>query len=267
MYVPHKSSTALDTGDQRQMSYGDGTRVLCNLFKDSVTAGGLLAEKQLVGAAPSDDLQEQNKRKKSNGLLGLGFAKNTLNLVETLKAQGRVKHASLLLIGPRNDPKLAAKIDKEAIMQPRGYFVIGSVDTRFYTGGISWCPQLSPDRWVVKLDAVIINGTTAFTDQRALIDTGNSYITVSPETFQRVQRFIPGSLTDPRRGLTFAFPQNALQSIEFVFGSRTFHLNRQDFVIGNWQVRGKSGYLSSIQRSPEWPENFEDTWIMVCFAA
>ena len=120
MYTPAKSSTAKNLESQRQMSYGDGARILCQLFNDSVSAGGLVAEQQLLGAAPEEDIRDENRSKKSNGLLGLGFAKNTLNLVETLKAQGRVKHASLSLIGPRNDPKLASKIDKNIIMQPRG---------------------------------------------------------------------------------------------------------------------------------------------------
>ena len=264
MYTPSKSTTAKDLQSQRQMSYGDGARVLCQLFKDSVNAGGLLAEQQLLGAAPEENIRDENRSKKANGLLGLGFAKNTLNLVETLKAQGRVKHASLSLIGPRNDPKLAAKIDKNLIMQPRGYFVIGSVDPKFYTGEIAWCPQLSPDRWIVRLDAVVINGVTAFTNQRALIDTGNAYITVSPPIFTKAQTFIPGSRQDPKKGLRFAFPQDSLRSIDFVFGGRSLHLNRQDFVIGNWSVgSGKSGYLSSIQRSPEWPDGFDDLWVRV----
>lgn len=50
-------------------------------------------------------------------------------------------------------------------MQPGGYFVIESVDPKFYTGEIAWCPrcpQLSQDRRIVKLDAVIINGVIAF---------------------------------------------------------------------------------------------------------
>lgn len=264
MYKPNNSRTAKDLQSRRSMSYGDGARILCQLFNDSVIAGGMLAEQQLLGAAPEEDIKDENRSKKANGLLGLGFAKNTLNLVETLKAQRRVKHASLSLIGPRNDPKLAAKIDKETIMQPRGYFVIGSVNPKFYTGEIAWCPQLSPDRWIVKLDAVIINGVTAFTDQRALIDTGNAYITVSPQIFTKVQTFIPGSRQDPKRGLRFAFPKDALKNIEFVFDGRHLCLNRQDFVVGNWTVgSGKTGYLSSIQRSLVFPDGFEDLWVMV----
>lgn len=150
-------------------------------------------------------------------------------------------------------------------MQPRGYFVIGTVDLRFYPGEIALCPQLSPDRWIVKLDAVVINGVKPFVDQRALIDTGNAYITVSPQVFTKVQTSIPGSRQDPKRGLIFAFPQDSLQGVEFVFGGRGLHLNRQDFVLGNWiVVSGNTGLLSSIQRSREWPGGFVDLWVRVC---
>lgn len=94
VYTPAKSFTAKDLQRQRQISYGDGARILCQLFNDSVSAGGLIAEQQLLGAAPEENIRNENRSKRANGLLGLGFAKNTLNLVETLKVQGRVKHAS-----------------------------------------------------------------------------------------------------------------------------------------------------------------------------
>ena len=265
MYVPALLSTTKAHNTQRSISYGDGARVDCSLYSDHVRAGGLLAEEQLLGAAPAHEIRDATKSNKSNGLPGLEFAKkNTLNLVETLKVQKRVKHASLSLIGPRNDPKLAAKIDGEAIVQPRGYFVIGSVDPKFYSGEIAWCPELAMDRWIVKLDAVKINGKTIFEDQRALIDTGNSYITVSPKTFTLVRQSIPGSIVDPNRGLTFAFPKESISSVEFVLGGRSLKLNPQDFSLGNWTISSNSSYLSSIQKSPLFPSGYDNMWVLVC---
>lgn len=95
-----KTATARDLQSSRTMSYGDGA------------SSGLLSEDQSLGDVPEEDIRDENRSKKANGLLGLGFPKNTLDLVGTLKVQKRVKHASLSLNGARNDPKIAVKINE-----------------------------------------------------------------------------------------------------------------------------------------------------------
>jgi Eukaryotic aspartyl protease len=167
-YSPARSLTAKNLMEQASSTYGDGSRVAVNLVRDYVRAGRLLAEQQVVGAAPSASIVDTFKSSKSNGLLGLGFplegSTARRNFVQTLYDEQRVKHASFAIIGPRNDPKLAAQIDKKAVLLPRGVFVVGSVDPKYYTGSIAWCPQqLVTDRLIVALDEIKINGQTAFT--------------------------------------------------------------------------------------------------------
>ena len=190
-YRPFKSLGAVDQAMTDQAKYGDGDTVKVLLYKDRVGVGKMDIGDVLVGAAPSSALKREFALSKANGILGLGFPTDPANywrrnIVQTLYDLKKVNHPSFALIGPRNDPKLAAKIDKDTVMQPRGTFVIGSVDPAYYTGSIAWCPQIvSSNRWIVKLDKITVNGQTVFEDQLALIDTGTAYMIASPNNFDK----------------------------------------------------------------------------------
>ncbi|KAI9791552.1 MAG: hypothetical protein M1833_001508 [Piccolia ochrophora] len=264
-YYPRKSRTAEDLEQMEKCSYGDGSSVAANLFRDNVGMGSLVAERLIVGAASSSDIKDEFKSDKSNGILGLGFdPQDRRNLVQTLYDQGQVKHASFSLVGPRNDPKLAKEIDRRAILQPRGTFVLGSLDRKFYTGEIAWCPQaksVSRDRWIVALDRVVINGKQAFEGQYALVDTGTAAIVTSNKVFNRVQSLIPGSQSMPGQGQKmFSFPTESLSSVEFVFNGRSFALQKQDFGLGDLKDN-RNRRCSSIMTLDEYPFP-DDLWII-----
>ena len=196
-YEPSTSIAATDLGREDKAKYGDGDLVEVYLWQDQVTVGKKIISKAIVGAAPTRGVKMKFQMSKANGLLGLGLPTDPANagrknLVQKMYEQGMVMHPSFALIGPRVDPKLAEKIDnKSVIMQPRGIFVIGSVDPAYYTESIAWCPQiLATNRWVVRPDKILINGQLAFENQLALIDTGTAYIVASPFNFDETQKFI-----------------------------------------------------------------------------
>jgi len=257
---------------------------VASLFADEVTAGMLTAEAQTLGAAAIHNIKDAFRSKSSNGLLGLGFLLLTAdtnadavldNIVLTLHKNRRLKYASMSIIGPRNDPKLAAQIDKNAIMQPRGWFVIGSVDPKFYSGSISWCPQIVPDRWIVALDQVLINGEVVLENQRALIDTGTPYMVASPSNYEKVISKIMGaSKWSQKQGLYFTYPKPNLEKVSFVFSGRTFNLFPQDFSLGGIKLfqkrkdstaepaeKDQPRLVSSIVRLASWQFD-EDLWII-----
>ena len=266
-YQPARSIAAIDQVRSDQAKYGDGDLVTVALYKDSVTVGKMSIPSALIGAAPTSGIKTGFQMSKANGILGLGFPTDPANagrrnLVQTLYDMGLVRHASFALIGPRVDPKLAEKIDKKVIMQPRGTFVIGSVDPAYYTGSIAWCPQIvATNRWIVKLDKVIINGKVAFENQRALIDTGTAYIVASPSNYDKAQTFINGAAPiEQKKGLMFSFPSESLKSVGFVFGGREIRLQPQDFGLGG--VKTQSNRMcSSIVKLPSWDFD-ENLWVI-----
>ena len=266
-YEPDKSTNAVNLLKNDRAKYGDGDVVDVWLYNDTVTVGKLTVPGVLLGAAPSSGIKTSFQMSKANGILGLGFPTDPgnagrKNLVQSLYDLGLVKHASFALIGPRVDPKLAEKIDKQTIMQPRGTFVIGSVDPAYYTGQIAWCPQIvSTNRWIVKLDKITINGKVAFENQQALIDTGTAYIVASPENFKKTQTFISGSAAlASKGGNMFSFPSESLKTVGFTFGNREISLQPQDFGLGG--IKNKAGSMcSSIVKLSDW-DFPSDLWII-----
>lgn len=266
VYRPPRS---LSQNRHMKVSYADGASLIASLYTDTVGIGSLTATSQTVGAAAMHDIRDDFRSSKSTGIMGLGdFGRK--NVVLTLKSQGKMKHASIALIGPRNDPKLADKIDREKTLQPRGHLVVGSVERSFYTGEIAWCPIAylgSQEMWLVKLDEVRINGKTVAKNQRALIDTGTAYIVVSQPTFATVKAAIPGAEDIKGEQISmFSFPEANLRSVEFFFGGRSMELRRQDFGLGQVTV-GDNRMCSSIVQIPgvEGKEVFagrEQMWII-----
>jgi cathepsin D len=276
MYDPQKSETVkypqeLLPSKRHSFRYGDGDTLEFYLLQDRIGIGNLIADLQSLGAVPPDGMKPSFRKSKAEGILGLGYpALSTelpeyTNLVLTLAKERMLKYASFSLIGPRNDPKLAAEIDKNKITQPRGSFVVGAVEKSFYQGEIAWCKSLMTERsqWIVKLDQVLINNVVVFENQLALIDTNTAYIVTSHENYRTVKEEIPGS--EPILGdRMFKYPPSSLQSISFVFGGRDaprkFRLNRQDFSLGREDHGGKA--CSSIVRTQgNWGfgENF---WVL-----
>ena len=115
-YAPSRSLSAQDLRSTSSSSYGDGSSVEVLLFNDAVRVGTLTAERHTIGAAPASGIRDAFKTSKANGILGLGFGlvegdeqiEASRNLVQKLYDLKKLKHASFAIIGPRNNPKLAA---------------------------------------------------------------------------------------------------------------------------------------------------------------
>jgi cathepsin D len=269
VYRPSESTTSKDLHTTTSVTYGDGTSLMASLFTDTITIGGLVAHQQLLGAASTASIRSTFLGGKSNGLLGLSLTAANKNLVQNLKAQGVIKYASIAVVGPRNDPKLAREIDRKRTLLPRGQLVVGAVDRRFYTGEIAWCPIVSGERWVVKLDEVRINGRVVFKDQLALIDTGTAYIVTSPTAYAKVKDTIPGTedIRGRKESRMFSFPEASLRSVEFVFGGRSMELKKQDFGLGGIRDVKTTRMASSIvslpgERGVEVFSGMETMWII-----
>lgn len=268
MYRPFASTTSTATGEAQTVNYMDKARVNTTLYQDTVRVGKLTGTNQIVGAAPLRNLASVMKGSKANGMIGLGFPDaqhaDRKNLVQSLQSSRQLKYASFSLIGPRVNPADAIVIDKKKIMQPRGHLVIGSVDRSFYTGEIAWCPVVAEasNRWLVTLDEVRINGVTKLTGQKALIDTGTSWLLVSQKKMLQVSETIAGAMLVPDKPF-FGYPEASLQKVSFVFGGREFQLGSSDFGLGLHRlIDGKDLLVSSICTITDpWPLD-DDVWIV-----
>lgn len=265
-YSPESSTTSKSINKDQEVNYGDGSGVRASIFTDNVGVGNLMATGQEIGAVKSSDLSNDAIKGKSNGLIGLGFAREeTTGFIETLQREGVIRYASISLVGPRNDPQNAAKIDKTQIMEPRGELIIGSVAEKYYTGEIAWCQQIPKfdqavlDRWIVKLEAVLLNGVeiTELQDQYALIDTGTSYIVTSPLNMTTFRHKVGHGARPTSKQYMWAYPKSLISSISFKLGGRVIELHPSDFSLGDLDpdLSGVVRTLSSICTLPDnkWP--------------
>ena len=267
MYRPDASQTSSELDWERGVTtYGDGSSVKVSFYTDTVMASVFSAKEQTLGAAVPADLNMRSKLSKSNGLIGLGFGlvgsgiPAHSNFVQTLHNEGMIRYASYAIVGPRNDPEEAARIDEQGIQQPRGTCVIGALETKFYTGEIEWCPCVEEQRWVIKLDEVKVNGKVLFRNQSALIDTGTALIRVSPHIFNEFKASVAGSNSHSDRNL-FTYPEDSIRSISFVFGAREFSLTETDLTLGRVHYTPNNRRVSSICRTSTWKGPW-NLWIL-----
>lgn len=269
-YDPASSRTAKDSRTKKNVNYGDGDSVEASIYSDNVLINKLLANDQQIGAVRSAILSKQATEAKSNGLIGLGFPSDHTNLVQTLQNDGVIRYASISLVGPRNDPSKAKEIDTKHVMEPRGYLIIGSVHDKYYTGQLAWCPQVPniggmdlSNRWIVELDAVLLNGVRVVEKQYALIDTGTAYILTSTSTFTTFRHAIKGAR--PTKDYMFGYLKGTIQNVSFVLGGRQIDLHPEDISLGDLKVPSdaRSWSLSSICTLPKEQWIFPDNlWVL-----
>ncbi|KAK5944855.1 hypothetical protein PMZ80_002057 [Knufia obscura] len=279
-YIPEHSTTSKNLGKSIDVLYADQSSVTAAVYADEITAGKLTADSQTFGAASTTNIRDAFRKKSSNGIMGLALPVkqdpnlvgiDLSNLVLNLYQSRRVKYASMSIVGPRNNPKNAERIDKERQMQPRGYFIVGSVDPKFYTGHISWLPRQDVNRWIIELNEVIVNDQVVLRNQRALIDTGTAFMLANAEAYKTIMR----SIADARsfKPGYFSYPESSLTSIGFKFGERTILLRQSDFSLGQKKypmnatgapdTSQPARYVSSIIRQDSWPEDFgNDLWVL-----
>ena len=285
-YVPPKSGTAhIADADNEVISYGDGRIVKMRLYNDLVNIAGVIANDQAVGAVATKDMGSSLRQNRANGLLGLGttltgsMEAKYRNLAQTLFSEGKIKFPSFSFVGPRNDPAAARRaIDQKTWQQPRGELVVGALPADVQDEkGIVWCPLSGdpPQRWLVKLNSVIINGdedNPICEDQFALVDSGTSYIITHPDRFAEVQKRLGGkvmTLGDKYEDRFIAFPEQNLKSIQFNFGrqdeddpgknlARSFPLGNDDLNLGRDQDNLCISSITTFAGFP-FPDNY---WIL-----
>ncbi|CEJ55975.1 hypothetical protein PMG11_02202 [Penicillium brasilianum] len=240
-----------------KLSYGSGSQVELKMHTAPITLGNLSVE-QMFGAVPFRRLSPTMP----SGILGLGFSvpdsplPHHVNLVLQMHKAGLVKHASFAMIGPRSEPASNPLVRREGERTHRGWFVLGALDDKYHRG-ITWCPIQTQNgehrKWVVPLRKVIVNGIVVCENQRALLDTGCTYLLTGVKNMAALAEAMRGTRT--LRGVEYT--PGALRSVEFVFGNNdednkeaSFGLNPENLTLGCGVED------TTMQRSPF--ESFKD---------
>lgn len=128
IYTPSKSSSATKlSGASWQISYGDGSSSSGDVYKDTVTIGGLTVKNQAVEAAQKVS-SSFTSESLTDGLVGLAFS--SINTVSPTQQNTFFDNAKSAL----DKPLFTADLKHQAA----GKYNFGYIDTTAYTGSISY---------------------------------------------------------------------------------------------------------------------------------
>ncbi|KAH8100357.1 aspartic peptidase domain-containing protein, partial [Cristinia sonorae] len=226
-YSPLLSTTSKDRKKSFKLEYQDGSTVSGKQYSDTVSAGGLTATGQALGAAStySDSLATQ--RFTPDGLLGMGYQVisqyNSPPFFQTLVAQKKT-----------TKPMFAFKLATTG-----SELYLGGVNPDLYTGSFTYVPVTAKAYWQVKMDSVTVINTgpkrpTPLPRIEAIIDTGTTLIIGDAKNVKSFYAQIPGA-KDAAKTVApgyYTVPCDAVPTVQLTFGRKAFEIPPVAFNLG-----------------------------------
>ncbi|KAH7025108.1 secreted aspartic proteinase precursor [Microdochium trichocladiopsis] len=208
IYTPSKSSTASKlSGATWQISYGDGSSSSGDVYKDTVTIGGLTVTGQAVESAKkvSSSFTQESA---TDGLVGLAFS--SINTVSPTKQKTFFDNAKSAL----NSPLFTADLKHQAA----GKYNFGYIDTAAYTGSITYVPvDTSEGFWGFTSSGYAVgSGSFKSTKTSGIADTGTTLLYLPDSVVSAYYGQIKGAGNDDSVG-GYTFPCSATPP-SFTFG-------------------------------------------------
>ncbi|KAI9043422.1 pepsin-like aspartic protease [Aspergillus affinis] len=195
VYKPSDNATKLQ-GSTWDISYGDGSSASGDVYKDTVTVGGVTAKSQAVEAA-STISSEFTQDKNNDGLLGLAFS--SINTVEP-KAQTTFFDT---VKSQLDSPLFAVALKYHAA----GSYDFGFLDDSKYTGEITYSDvDTSQGFWQFTADGYAVgDGATKNDPITAIADTGTTLILIDDSIVSAYYKQVTGAKNDASAG-GYVFP-------------------------------------------------------------
>lgn len=110
-----------------------------------------------------------------------------------------------------------------------GSITFGGVDEDKLSGNITYTETMpSTKRWSIPVEDVTVDGTACnFTDRSAIIDTGTSYIMMTPDDAKTFHSIIPGS---SKSGSKYTIPCDTDVEIRVIFSGVSYAISPSDYV-------------------------------------
>ncbi|RDW63144.1 pepsin-like aspartic protease [Aspergillus mulundensis] len=182
LYKPSDNATRMP-GYSWQISYGDGSSAGGDVYRDTVTVGGVAARGQAVEAASqisAQFTQDQN----NDGLLGLAFSS-----INTVKPSAQATFFDSVK-SQLESPLFAVTLRHQA----PGSFDFGYIDEFRYTGDITYTDvDSSQGFWM-------FSATAGETDFDAIADTGTSLIMIDQSIAEDYYSQVPFAFDNPFYG-------------------------------------------------------------------
>lgn len=193
IYKPGGNGTKL-AGYTWSISYGDQSSASGDVYKDTVTVGGVKATGQAVEAAKqisSQFVQDKN----NDGLMGLAFSS-----INTVKPRSQTTFFDTVK-SQLNSPLFAVTLKHNA----PGTYDFGFIDKSKYTGSLTYTGvDSSQGFWMFTADSYKIGSSSGGSIQ-GIADTGTTLMLLPENVVTAYYRQVSGARNDPSvGGYTFA---------------------------------------------------------------
>ncbi|EIW80819.1 acid protease [Coniophora puteana RWD-64-598 SS2] len=220
-YTP--SSSAKDTGNTVEVSYGSGS-FSGEEYTDTVTLGdGLVIKNQSIGVASfAQGFQGVD------GILGVGPTDLTSGTVSSEDTVPTVTD-NLYSAGTINTEVLGIYYAPAAGSDSTGELSFGRVDTSKTTGDVAYVPitSMAPASQYWGIDQSISYGSTSILDKTAgVVDTGTTLVLIASDAFQAYQK-ATGATADSATGLlkVTSAQYSKLEDLNFEIGGTKYPLS------------------------------------------
>ncbi|KAF9220318.1 acid protease [Gyrodon lividus] len=228
IYDPEASPTSVDLGKSFSINFVGGASSFGNQYTDNVTVVGLTATDQTLGAAAHYSAALQIWQFAVDGLLGMALQSVSVfdqsPFFQTLVSQGQT-----------DEPVFAF-----SLVAPGPELYLGGTNPDMYTGDFTWVPG----HWQVNIDSVVGNGHNVLTNVPGIMDTGSVLIHGPPSDVAAIYAAVGGTPM-PSNPSFYSFPCDAVPSVSFTFGGRSFPILAETLNMGPYRSN-PSQCVSSI---------------------
>jgi hypothetical protein len=229
LYDSSKSSTYAKNGTVFKIQYGSGP-VSGFLSQDVATVGDLTVKYQTFAEiTDTKGLGLAYKLGKFDGILGLAFPSISVDgiptVFENMVSQGLVDQQVVSFY-------LSSKDGAD------GEMTIGGIDKTKYTGELKYTPLTSETYWETKLDSFTINGASASSTTKAILDTGTSLLAGPSADVKKIAASVGAKpfFLNKNEYTVDCSKVSSLPDLVFTMGGNNFTLSGADYTIASGPI-------------------------------
>jgi cathepsin D len=249
-YDSTKSTTYQANGTKFAIQYGSGS-LSGFLSTDDITLGGITVKGQTFAEATSEP-GVAFIAGKFDGILGMGWP--TISVDHVTPVFTSMVQQSLVA-----KPLFSVWLSKDASKTPGGEFLLGGIDSKYYTGDITYVPLSNETYWEFKMDKVAVGGDTSLACSsgcHAIADTGTSLLAGPTAQVTKIQQKIGATPLMKGEYTVDCSKISSMPNVDFTLNGKTFTLTPKQYVL---QVSGQclSGFMGI-----DLPAHLGEMWIL-----